>query len=94
MSQRMKNRIFEVRGGVILIFGEHTELANGWWFSTNFAPYGPFATDQEALNAAGDASDATAELNIVPSPTPPLPIHDAGYRGAGATTLSPRGARK
>jgi hypothetical protein len=69
--------IFEVRGGVILIFGERTELADGWWFSTNSDPVGPFATDQEALDAADEASDETAELNIVLSPSPPLPVTDA-----------------
>ena len=57
--------VFEVRNGVLLIFGERTELADGWWFSTNSEPFGPFNTDQEALDAAAVASDATAELNIV-----------------------------
>ena len=68
--------VFEVRNGVLLIFGERTELADGWWFSTNSEPFGPFNTDQEALDAAAVASDATAELNIVLSPTPPLPVTD------------------
>lgn len=70
--------IFEVRGGVHLIFGERTDLADGWWFSTNSEPFGPFATDQEALDAAADASDETAELNILQSPSPPLPVTDPG----------------
>ena len=69
--------IFEVRNGVLLIFGERTELADGWWFSTNSNSVGPFATDQEALDAADEASDETAELNIIESPTPPLPVTDA-----------------
>jgi hypothetical protein len=68
--------IFEVRNGVLLIFGERTDLADGWWFSTNSDPIGPFATDQEALDAADEASDETAELNIVLSPSPPLPVTD------------------
>ncbi len=69
--------VFEVRNGVVLIFGERTELADGWWFSTNGPSVGPFATDQEALDAADAASDETAELNIVLSPAPPLPVTDA-----------------
>lgn len=68
--------VFEVRGGVMLMFGERTALADGWWFSTNSDPFGPFATDQEALDAAAVASDDMAELNIVMSPDPPLPVTD------------------
>ena len=45
--------VFEMRGGVLLMFGERTKLADGWWFSTNGPNFGPFATDQEALDAAG-----------------------------------------
>ena len=70
--------VFEVRGGVLLMFGERTELADGWWFSTNSDNFGPFATDQEALDAAADASDDTAELGFVPSPDPPFPGHRSG----------------
>jgi hypothetical protein len=70
--------VFEVRGGVFLIFGERTDLADGWWFSTNSEPFGPFETDQEALEVAAAASDETAELNIVMSPDPPLPVTDPG----------------
>ena len=70
--------VFEVRGGVLLMFGERTELADGWWFSTNSDNFGPFASDQEALDAAADASDDTAELGFVPSPDPPFPVTDPG----------------
>ena len=70
--------VFEVRGGVLLVFGERTELADGWWFSTNSESIGPFATDQAALDAAAAASDETAELNIVQSPNPALPVTDPG----------------
>jgi hypothetical protein len=70
--------VFEVRGGVHLIFGERTRLADGWWFSTNSDPFGPFETDQAAAKAAADASDETAQLNIVWSPVPPLPVTDPG----------------
>jgi hypothetical protein len=68
--------IFEVRNSLVLIFGEQIELADGWWFSTNSNPVGPFATDQKALDAAAGASNETAELNIIESPTPPLPVID------------------
>ena len=47
--------VFEVRGGVLLMRGERTKLADGWWFSTNSDTFGPFATDQEALDAAAVA---------------------------------------
>jgi hypothetical protein len=70
--------VFEVRGGVNLSLGERIALADGWWFSTNSEPFGPFETDQEALDAAGDASDATAKLYLLLSPTPPLPVTDPG----------------
>lgn len=70
--------IFEVRGGVLLVFGERTDLADGWWFSTNDEPVGPFATGQAAFDAAADASDEAAELKIVESPTPALPVTDPG----------------
>jgi|SRR5260370_26926019 hypothetical protein len=69
--------IFEVRNGVILIFGERTEFADGWWFSTNAESFGPFSTDQKAIDAAAVASDATASLNIIENPSPPLPVTDA-----------------
>ena len=70
--------IFEVRGGVLLVFGERTDLADGWWFSTNDEPVGPFTTGQAAFDAAADASDEAAELKIVESPTPALPVTDPG----------------
>jgi hypothetical protein len=66
--------IFEVRAGVVLILGERTDLPDGWWFSTTSEPFGPFNTDQDALDAAAVASDAAAELNIVVSPVPPPPV--------------------
>ena len=76
--------IFEVRRGVLLIFGERTDLADGWWFSTtNDEPVGPFVTDQEALDAAADVSDETTELNIMKSPSPALPVTDPGERKLG-----------
>jgi hypothetical protein len=77
MSQNIafdEKGIFEVRNSVILIFGERTDLADGWWFSSWSEEFGPFNTDQEALDAAAVASDATAVLNIVQSPVPPLPV--------------------
>jgi hypothetical protein len=51
--------VFEVRGGIILFFGEHIELADGWWFSdpANYRALGPFGSDQEALDAGGNGSD-------------------------------------
>jgi hypothetical protein len=70
--------VFEVRNRVLLMFGERTELADGWWFSTNGPSIGPFPTDQAAAVAAADASDETAQLNIVWSPVPPLPVTDPG----------------
>jgi hypothetical protein len=70
--------IYEVRGGVFLGLGERIELADGWWFSTHTGQFGPFETEQQALDAAGDASDASAELNILASPDDPLPVTDAG----------------
>jgi hypothetical protein len=70
--------VFEVRGGVNLPLGERCPLADGWWFSTNDAPFGPFATDQEALDAAAAASDDGAELCLLVSPDPPLPVTDPG----------------
>ena len=47
--------VFQVQNGVFLIFGERTELADGWWFSTNGPSIGPFPTDQAAAMAAADA---------------------------------------
>jgi hypothetical protein len=70
--------VFEVRSGVNLALGERIALANGWWFSTNAEPFGPFKTDQQALDAADDASDQSAELHLLLSPTPPLPVTDPG----------------
>jgi hypothetical protein len=70
--------VFEVRGGVNLSLGERIALADGWWFSTNSDPFGPFETDQAALNAAAASSDATVELHVLVSPTPPLPVTDPG----------------
>lgn len=72
--------VFEVRAGVLLIFGERTDLADGWWFSTNDESFGPFATDQAALDAAAAASNETVELNVVASPNPALPVTDPGER--------------
>ena len=62
--------IFEVRGGVLLVFGERTDLADGWWFSTNDEPFGPFDTDQAARDAAAAASDETAETQHRGEPQP------------------------
>jgi hypothetical protein len=73
-----KKWVFEVRGGIILIFGERIDLADGWWFTTNAEPFGPFETDEAAIDAAAEASDDTAELNIVRSPDPPLPVTNPG----------------
>ena len=70
--------VFEVRGGVLLVFGERINLADGCWFGTEGDPFGPFATDQEALDAAASASDETAELNILATPSEPLPVTDPG----------------
>ena len=70
--------VFEVRNGVDLSLGERIKLADGWWFTTNSEPFGPFITDQEALDAAADASDETAGLYILQSPNPPLPVTDPG----------------
>ena len=70
--------IFEVRNGVNLALGERIALADGWWFSTNADPFGPFATDQAALDTAAAASNPTVELNIISSPNPPLPVTDPG----------------
>ena len=72
------NWIFEVRDNVFLFFGDHVELADGWWFSIGSKAYGPFATEQEAFDGAGAAcaSDPTAGLNFVWCPTDePLPVH-------------------
>ena len=70
--------IFEVRSGVNLALGERIALTDGWWFSTHAEPFGPFETDQQALDAAAAASDPAAELNILASPQPPLPVTDPG----------------
>jgi hypothetical protein len=70
--------VFEVRGGVLLMFGERTGLPDGWWVGTHSESFGPFETDQAAATAAADASDEIAELNIVLSPDPPLPVTDPG----------------
>ena len=70
--------VFEVRGGVLLVFGERINLADGCWFGTEGDPFGPFATDQEALDAAASASDETAELNNLATPSEPLPVTDPG----------------
>jgi hypothetical protein len=72
--------VFEVRGGVDLSLGERIALADGWWFSTNADPFGPFETDQAALNAAAAASDETAELHLAQSPIPPLLRHSSRRR--------------
>jgi hypothetical protein len=70
--------VFEVRNGVMLSLGERIELADGWWFTKNGEPFGPFETDQQALDAASDVSDASVELNLMSSPTSPLPVTDPG----------------
>ena len=54
--------IFEVKGGVLLCIGEHSRLRDGWWFATSIHCVGPFASDQEALDAA--ASDAAAATEL------------------------------
>ena len=64
----------EVRNSVQLIVGERIELADGWWFSTNGAPMDRARPTKEALDAAADASDPAAELNLLASPDPPLPV--------------------
>jgi hypothetical protein len=70
--------IFEVRNGVMLGLGERCELSSGWWFSSSADVFGPFETEQQALDAADTAPDAAAELNILESPTPPLPVTSPG----------------
>jgi len=70
--------IFEVRNGVMLCLGERSPLADGWWFSTNAESFGPFETDQQAMDAACQASDASAELGLMETPDPPLPVTDPG----------------
>jgi hypothetical protein len=70
--------IFEVRDAVMLGLGERCALADGWWFSSSADTFGPFESEQQALDAADAASDAAAELNILESPTPPLPVTDPG----------------
>jgi hypothetical protein len=70
--------IFEIRNGVMLGLGERCALADGWWFSAQIEMFGPFETDQQALDAADMASDPAAMLNILESPTPPLPVTDPG----------------
>jgi hypothetical protein len=70
--------IFEVRNGVMLGLGERCELASGWWFSAQTEMFGPFETDQQALDAADAASDPAAMLNILESPELPLPVTDPG----------------
>ena len=70
--------VFEVKGGVLLCFGERTELEDGWWFSTNSNSVGPFATDQAALEAAEAAPTPPPSSTLLTSPDPPLPVTDPG----------------
>jgi hypothetical protein len=52
-------------------------------------PFGPFETDQAALDSAAAASDETAEVGLMFSPQPPLPVTDPGE----VYPLTPRRAR-
>lgn len=70
--------VFEVCDGVLLALGERIALADGWWFSTNADPFGPFETFQQAIDAAAEVSDPAAKLDILASPQPPLPVTDPG----------------
>jgi hypothetical protein len=80
-------------GGVLLALGERSTLADGWWFSTNADPFGPFETFQQTIDAAAAVSDPAAKLDILASPQSPLPVTDPGeifplLEGGGMSALT------
>jgi hypothetical protein len=58
--------IYEIRNGVDLLFDKVTDSADGWyWTHDPYVLHGPYAELDDALDAAGDASDADAVLHII-----------------------------
>ena len=55
----MPKFILDVKDGVVLFLNEHTRLADGWYWRCDASPFfGPFASIDDAGEAAAIASDA------------------------------------